>query len=487
MGMLSRFTKIQRFMVVVTILMIIGWILYGLFGHGLLASAYDGKSVSLLNKVITGQDVHAVFHYQRLADRFFFRITIYVLVFFSFILLPRDYKLSIFSFIVTIMIIEAGFHVHDYLLSRKYPEPKEGEGILWEYDEVLGWKKKANADSRFVEKAKRFNTPVQTNSKGLRDDEYEYEKSEGVTRILIIGDSVPVGLEVEEQYLLDKQMEDVLSQHANVEVINAGTRGYGTDQSYLFLKNEGYKYNPDIIIYIHSGNDFIENGTVHKPYRAFGKSYFLVNENDELELKGVPVPKKFIPNDIWMMSDYKVSKYYNKPYTIQSDSLEDYDFVKAVLMEIRGDFPDMFVLRWVKSRIVRVKPLRDFLVRMKVMTPPVDWEDYNRLEYVKNFEERLLSKIVESMDEFSDSINAKFLAHAMTVYGGGEDDEQPTRLEKIAQKIDVEYHDCIEEFYEKGKEDRTYYCFKDDPHWNPKGHRKAAECIAKHLLSKGWL
>ena len=86
-----------------------------------------------------------------------------------------------------------------------------------------------------------------------------------------MGDSVIAGLEVENDQVLDKRFGIMAQQPGKYEVVNAGVRGYGTDQSLLFFQNEGYKYHPDIVIYVFVNNDPMENVTIHKPNRKFGK------------------------------------------------------------------------------------------------------------------------------------------------------------------------------------------------------------------------
>ena len=49
---------------------------------------------------------------------------------------------------------------------------------------------------------------------------------------------------------------------------------------------------PDIVIYVFYENDPINNITIHTQSAKFGKSYFTLNDKNELVLNGVPVPKR---------------------------------------------------------------------------------------------------------------------------------------------------------------------------------------------------
>ncbi len=101
---------------------------------------------------------------------------------------------------------------------------------------------------------------IKMNSDGFRDREIPLEKPEGVFRVITIGDSetFPDTMNLEEQY--GKVMEKTMNEQGKqVEVINGGVSGYGTRQSFNFLKRKGMKYNPDMVIYMFVPNDVQEN------------------------------------------------------------------------------------------------------------------------------------------------------------------------------------------------------------------------------------
>ncbi|OQX86416.1 MAG: hypothetical protein B6D55_06165, partial [Candidatus Omnitrophica bacterium 4484_70.2] len=61
-----------------------------------------------------------------------------------------------------------------------------------------------------------------------------------------------------------------------------------TDQEYLILKEEGWKYSPDIVILCFLANDFWDN-ILNFTLRGYGKPKFEI-VNEKLVLKNVPVP-----------------------------------------------------------------------------------------------------------------------------------------------------------------------------------------------------
>lgn len=104
--------------------------------------------------------------------------------------------------------------------------------------------------------------PVSINSNGLRDEEYQHEKPEGVYRILVIGDSLTFGWGVNAEDIFSEILEkklnernDIHRKYKKIEVINGGIGNYNTRQESAFLEKEGLKYLPDEVILAHFIND----------------------------------------------------------------------------------------------------------------------------------------------------------------------------------------------------------------------------------------
>ena len=78
-----------------------------------------------------------------------------------------------------------------------------------------------------------------------------YEKPENTFRILCLGDSILFGFGANNEETFTYYLEKILNKKfrgTTFEVINAAAPGWGLLEYYLFLKNEGYKYSPDLII-----------------------------------------------------------------------------------------------------------------------------------------------------------------------------------------------------------------------------------------------
>jgi len=120
------------------------------------------------------------------------------------------------------------------------------------------------AHARGTDVKEEFAVKIETNSQGLRDREYPAEKSAGVvSRILVLGDSMTFaeGAEAEETYpkVLERALADRYGA-GRYEVINAGIRGYGTDQELVLFERLVPIYHPDIVLLaFFAGNDFDDN------------------------------------------------------------------------------------------------------------------------------------------------------------------------------------------------------------------------------------
>lgn len=160
----------------------------------------------------------------------------------------------------------------------------EVTGHRYIYDERLGWRNIPNW------RASTRGFSLSINSKGLRDREYTYEKPEAVKRILVLGDSFAWGYGVSDHEIFTEVLETRLEQNPTAwEVINTGVSGWGTDQEYLYLLEEGFRYEPDIVIL----SFFLVNdpdNNARSPQYGLNKPVFL---DESLTLANVPVPTPF--------------------------------------------------------------------------------------------------------------------------------------------------------------------------------------------------
>jgi hypothetical protein len=149
------------------------------------------------------------------------------------------------------------------------------------YDSTKGWIPKPNIQNMTVFGDKALNT----NSRGFRaNKDYSFGKHPGKLRILILGDSYTFGDEASDNETYPYYLQQMIP---NAEILNLGVSGYGHDQMLILLKEEGVKYEPDIIIL-----GFVSWDTERNllNFRGYAKPKFVVGDDKKLRLTNVPVP-----------------------------------------------------------------------------------------------------------------------------------------------------------------------------------------------------
>jgi hypothetical protein len=153
-------------------------------------------------------------------------------------------------------------------------------GVYSVYHSIRGWALKSNIKDQGVFDGKILNT----NSKGFRGKtEYDYQRNPSKNRILVLGDSFTFGLEVSDDETYPHYLEAALP---NTEVLNLGVAGYGQDQMLLYLKEEGAKYHPDVVIL---GFVYVDMYRNLRTFFSYAKPKFKLTSG-ALELTNVPVP-----------------------------------------------------------------------------------------------------------------------------------------------------------------------------------------------------
>jgi lysophospholipase L1-like esterase len=95
-----------------------------------------------------------------------------------------------------------------------------------------------------------------TNSRGLRDREFAYDREPGTFRILMLGDSMTVGWGVRAEATFSKRIEAMYREGGiAAEVINAGVGNYNTVQEIEYFLTEGHRYRPDLVVLNFYPND----------------------------------------------------------------------------------------------------------------------------------------------------------------------------------------------------------------------------------------
>jgi len=151
-----------------------------------------------------------------------------------------------------------GLGIFEFGLGRM-PQFRE-QVRLNQFDGQLGWSKKPNHSGRRI--TSEFNVLFETNGQGLREPaETPPQPPPETLRVLLLGDSFVLGYTVDEREVFGSQLEQLWrAEGRSIEVINAGTEGYSTDQEALWLVEQGLALSPDLVLIFPYENDIYWNG-----------------------------------------------------------------------------------------------------------------------------------------------------------------------------------------------------------------------------------
>lgn len=307
----------------------------------------------------------------------------------------------------------------------KRVEPRVPREIK-QFDENLGWSLKP----RSIGTSRRTGQKIEyhINSKGLRDDETSYEKPDGVFRIVALGDSFTFGSGVP----IEKHFSTLLERYfKNVEVINMGVGGYGVDQAYLFLKSEGFRYEPDIVLVYEPG--YYDHRHMHTVRWGKNKPRFVLKDG-QLNLTNIPVPKKEKPGML------------NGVHRLLGKHLMVYRAIDSRLKRLTN----------------RKEPDRNSIQRQ---------QDYRNIK-VKIFKKQLYElgeRLIREMHKESKEHGARFVVIT-----------RMRKLQKACEKAGILSHNVNEPLSNVG-----FRISKDDGHLNEPGNGVLAWEIAKFLKENG--
>lgn len=381
--------------------------------------------------------------------------------------------LLVFGLALPLLLAEGVLRV----LARNEPGGKEQveRNSYTEYDSVLGWRKKPGARVSYVRRDYRSEFTV--NPKGLRGSDRPYEKPVGSLRVLALGDSFVEAFMVGEAETISAQLESQLKPRlpCPTEVVNGGTVGYSTDQEYLFYRDEGRRYAPDVVILFTYHNDF--PFLIRDRYYAFPKPR-LNFEASPPRIENEPVPP-YVPEP-------PIQAEAQEPFRgshllefvkdrVERSSARTYNRIAALgVWEPLRTLPQNEEIN-----LYRVPPFGHLNAVWSAYTWTV--ESLNRL--AQSNQTRLVIAYIPSRMEVSDSDYEVTEAR----YGVDASNFSRTvvrdRVSEIAERLEIPFLDFTPALKERTSAFRPVY-FPTDSHWNARGQAAAAEAAATFLTSR---
>lgn len=123
------------------------------------------------------------------------------------------------------------------------------------FDPATGWSKVAYGTQH--KRTGEFDIVLETNAFGLRDDVMTSQaKAPNSMRAVALGDSFTLGYTVDRADLFVDILERWWREEdRRTDVINAGTEGWSTDQEVAWFLDQGFKFQPDLVLVFAYEND----------------------------------------------------------------------------------------------------------------------------------------------------------------------------------------------------------------------------------------
>ena len=156
--------------------------------------------------------------------------------------------------IAQFVVLEAGLRVHGaFEGSRTFQS-------LFMDDPQVGVRLRPNARIRYT--TMEFSTDIAINDQGVRDDDPIGPKAPNERRIVVLGDSLVLSVQVPVADTFCEKLERQLNAGGGPDrwrVINGGVQGYGPVEEWLFFDKVAAAFQPDVVLIVaFVGNDAIE-------------------------------------------------------------------------------------------------------------------------------------------------------------------------------------------------------------------------------------
>lgn len=332
---------------------------------------------------------------------------------------------------------------------------------LYQNDQLLDYELVPGASGELIKPE--FTTRFTINSLGMNDYEYS-EKTSDDYRILALGDSFvwgAYGTGLDEHFL--KILESRLNQNSkntNFQILKAGVPGYGTDQELLYLKSEGIKLKPEMIMLYFYTNDFDDN---------------MVSSEREANEKGQLVVKKAKKQNPLVSCRNFLFNYLHSYRLMERTAV---NLIGPKLGSLVGgdsiyntnEISNVYEEKYSDEALVKVSKTFELIEEMENFTQendislvvvliPAKFQVYNDLQE-------------DIMKENADGNTQKHF-----------DFEKPNKMFSVwAKKRDILVIDLLPGFRAHDQKEDLYWTL--NPHWNKEGNQKAAELIYHDLIEQ---
>lgn len=319
-----------------------------------------------------------------------------------------------------------------------------------------------------------FHGEIKVNQWAMRDRDRVLEKSPGVFRIALLGDSLVEGPQVKADDVMNIRMEKLLQQkgYKDVEVLNFGVEGIGTTQEYLMYQEQIRRFHPDLVILAFVANDVMNNSSTLQP-KCYGIHtwycpYYNLNSGGDLVLQ--PVQTRYFNSLRSYLEEHSLLTYYIERSWARFVNYTPYKWDGIYLAwQVYSGQPTP---EWDRAWLVTEKVLARFKkdveqdgAKLVIMAPPqlyetdLNWSDWFPKEEGKipaSFDSHVYNQSLSDIANRS-HVSLEFLAPYFQAYRDSHGLQPP------------------------------YFSLPCDHHYSPLGHEVAAEAMVQKLQEGKWL
>jgi hypothetical protein len=328
----------------------------------------------------------------------------------------------------------------------------------------LGWTLRPGIEGWFTGEGKAY---VKINDAGWRDRQHTVAKPAGVYRVAVLGDSYSEAMHVsmEDTYwhLLEKKLTQCLAKP--VEVMSFAVAGYGTAQQYLTLKDVALPYQPDLVLLqFTNGNDVRNNSRALEPEKE----------------------RPFYTADFKLDRSFAQEKEFTNRRTFSSEAVRHLT-----------DYSRTFQLVRTVSLMSRAHAANPNEVEAGLDVSPLSPPKTPQWDEAWRITERLIAETNSLARIHGAPLVLVMVPYAIQVHPDpqvrakvpGADDFYPEkRLEAFGRSHGIPVVALAPEMQKLAQSEKRYlHGFESTKlgfgHWNPEGHRVAADLIARRLCA----
>jgi hypothetical protein len=345
----------------------------------------------------------------------------------------------------------------------------------FEYDPDMGFKVRAYYPTSLGLHGRGDDGTI-TNQFGFNDRDYSLQKTAGVFRIMVVGDSFGWAGGLEDNYtaILERQFESRDGAH-KIDVVNTGYPGTHTAEQLVMLRKFGLQYNPDLVILgFFAGNDFFEADPNRKRI-VLNKYFFDIDRRHELRLLGYPIVAR---SRLWLFLKNK----------IQSEAMN----AKA---KREGE-------EWATAT-GQPKPFRNVPTETYLGVQRAKLEFFNKTTSTNTFGTHI-AYIFNAIDQMNELLKSKGIKFMVAIYPD-EFQVSPVQFDTLVEHFGlkkedydldlaqnllktfleskhISYLDMLDRF--RTEESRRELYLYQNTHWNEAGNNLAADVLFQYLSAQ---